>query len=573
VRVGGGPEGPAAAGPVARTVTVTPATTLRADAGSWGGGGRVAVWSEQATDFYGAASARGGRAGGPGGLIEVSAKGTVTYGGSADAAAPAGRAGTLLLDPKDLVISNHLGMLPQFSLINPHPTAGGRFGTRVQPLSTGNVVVTDPNDDLGGSRAGAAYLFDGGTGALLSSLVGSNSNDQVGSEGATPLSGGNYVLRSTGWNGGRGAATWGSGAAGVSGAVSAANSLVGSNPGDGVGGFGYFYGVFPLSNGNYVVRSPDWNGGRGGVTWGSGAAGVSGAVSAANSLVGSNPGDQVGAFGISALGNGNYVVFSPFWNGNRGAVTWGSGAAGVSGPISAANSLVGSNPGDQVGSTSVTPVGNGNYVVGSAYWNGNRGAATWGSGVAGVTGVVSEANSLVGSNPGDYVGSRGITVVGNGNYVCRSPGWNGGRGAVTWGDGTAGVTGTIDAGNSLVGSNPGDSVGDNGIALSNGNYVVASSTWNGGRGAATWGSGAAGVSGPVSAANSLVGSVAGDRVGSYLAAVGNGNYVVNSFDWNGNRGAATWGSGATGVNGPVSEANSLSAPTPGTTSATSGSPP
>ena len=50
-----------------------------------------------------------------------------------------------------------------------------------------------------------------------------------------------------------------------------------------------------LSNGNYVVRSPSWDNGAatdaGAVTWGSGDEGVSGVVSAANSLVGSTAND------------------------------------------------------------------------------------------------------------------------------------------------------------------------------------------------------------------------------------------------------------------------------------------
>ena len=73
-----------------------------------------------------------------------------------------------------------------------------------------------------------------------------------------------------------------------------ANSLVGSTANDNVGsvdtGYGPYGGVTALSNGNYVVSSPDWTNGAaadaGAVTWGSGTAGVSGAVSATNSLVG-----------------------------------------------------------------------------------------------------------------------------------------------------------------------------------------------------------------------------------------------------------------------------------------------
>src|SRR5205085_3153989 len=129
------------------------------------------------------------------------------------------------------------------------------------------------------------------------------------------------------------------------------------------------------SNGNYVVDSPSWQDGSGvvgAVTWGNGSAGTTGAVGAANSLVGSNDFDQVGSGGVIALSNGNYVVDSPGWqnpNGSGGAATWGNGAGGTVGPISAANSLVGgfSFSGDVGGE--VTALANGNYVVGSPGWN------------------------------------------------------------------------------------------------------------------------------------------------------------------------------------------------------------
>ena len=44
-----------------------------------------------------------------------------------------------------------------------------------------------------------------------------------------------------------------------------------------------------------------------------------------------------------------------------------------------------------------------------------------------------------------------------------------------------------------------------------------------------------GVSGAVSASNSLIGSSAGDHVGSDITALANGNYVVQSSSWNGVR--------------------------------------
>jgi len=105
--------------------------------------------------------------------------------------------------------------------------------------------------------------------------------------------------------------------------------------------------------------------------------GTVGAVSAANSLVGSTAGDTVGNMGVTVLNNGNYVVSSQSWNNGVpfsfvGAVTWGNGLGGTVGAVSAANSLVGSTTGDWVGSyqtsNGVTALSNGNYVVNSTHW-------------------------------------------------------------------------------------------------------------------------------------------------------------------------------------------------------------
>jgi autotransporter-associated beta strand protein len=564
VRIGGDFHGSSAsARSNALTVSVSAATTIRADARDAGNAGQVVVWSDQLTTFDGSVAARGGPVAGNGGFIEVSSAGNLAYGGTADTGAPAGDPGTLLLDPKNIVISTVTGALPQFNFVDPNPTTGAHFGQSVTVLSNGNVVVTNPGDNFGGTNAGAVYLYDGFTGALISSLVGSSANDLVGGTGIVALSSGHYVIRSVSWNGTRGAVTWASGTAGVSGTVDASNSLVGSNANDAVGGAGISPyheggGVTALDNGNYVVRSLDWNSKRGAVTWGSGTSGVSGAVDDTNSLVGSNANDRVG-YAMTVLSNGNYVVRSPYWNGNSGAATWGSATSGVSGAVDATNSLVGSSANDYVG-FNVFNVGNGNYVVVSSNWNGNRGAVTWASGTAGVTGTIDASNSLVGSNANDYVGyyGYGIIALSNGNYVVRSPNWNGNRGAATWASGTAGVTGTVSASNSLIGSSAGDSVGFGGAALTNGNYVVASPSWNDTRGAATWSSGTAGITGTIDSTNSLVGSSTNDQVGaSGITALANGNYAVGSPYWNGGRGALTWSSGTAGVTGTISSSNSL----------------
>ncbi len=418
---------------------------------------------------------------------------------------------------------------PFAEFVDPNPNPGNQFGASVVALSTGNVVITSPFDDAGGTDAGAVYLFNGATGALISTLRGSTVSDNIGSSGVTALSNGNYVVRSQLWDNGAvpnaGAVTFGSGTTGVAGAVSPANSLVGSTASDIVG----INGVTALSNGNYVVISASWNNGAvldaGAVTFGSGTTGVVGAVSAANSLVGSTASDQVGSSGVTPLSNGNYVVGSRLWNNgavvDAGAATFGSGTTGVVGAISAANSLVGSTASDQVGEIFVTALSNGNYVVVSRLWNNgavsDAGAVTFGSGTTGVVGAVSAANSLVGSTVSDQLGNGGVTALSNGNYVVSSPKWDNGAvfdaGAVTLGSGTTGVVGDVSAANSLVGFATNDQVGNgDAMALTNGNYVVGSSAWDNGAvanaGAATFGSGTTGAVGPITTLNSALGLAA-----------------------------------------------------------------
>jgi hypothetical protein len=464
--------------------------------------------------------------------------------------------------------------------------AGDEVGSAIFGLSNGNYVVLSPHRKSGtNANAGAATWGDGSTGvsgavSVSNSLLGSSAGDMVGLN-FRALSNGNYVVSTPYWTNGfhanAGAATWADGSTGLSGVVSISNSLVGTISGDGVGG-GL---VCALSNGNYVVASPDWsNGGTesvGAVTWANGSTGLSGAVTIANSLIGTHAGDQVGSYGATALSNGNYVVSSPNWiNGtkaNAGAATWRNGSEASATSVSVSNSLVGTTAGDQVG-TFVQALTNGNYVVESADWtNGpfaGAGAVTWGNGNTGISGAVTATNSLVGSATLDNVGESAAVALSNGNYVIisnRASLATSNAGAATWADGTVGISGTVSAANSLVGSHDNDRVGYSGVvALSNGNYVVQSPMWangpNANVGAVTWADGSVGLTGVVSTANSLVGSKPGDQVGSGDGrALTNGNYAIASPNWtNGsatNAGAVTWANGSTGLVGVVSAANSL----------------
>ncbi|MBX3654006.1 MAG: filamentous hemagglutinin N-terminal domain-containing protein [Ramlibacter sp.] len=106
VRIGGDYRGANASVPNAKRTFVGEDVSIRADAGTVGDGGRVIVWSDEATRLGGTISARGGAQGGNGGFAEVSGKDYLSYTGRADLRAPHGDTGTLLLDPANITIQN-----------------------------------------------------------------------------------------------------------------------------------------------------------------------------------------------------------------------------------------------------------------------------------------------------------------------------------------------------------------------------------------------------------------------------------------------------------------------------------
>jgi hypothetical protein len=473
------------------------------------------------------------------------------------------------------------------------PIGSEQFGRQVVALSNGNIVVIDPYYDLGGVvDVGAAYLYEGSTGTLISSTTGTTEYDQVGLGGIIVLTNGNYVVASPRWNNGQiyvaGAVTWCSKTIGCPATVTPTNSLVGSSIGDSIG-FKNSPGlpnanITPLKNGDYVVGSFLWDNGEireaGAATFASGDGSTVGPVSATNSLVGTRSSDYVGT-GITALTNGNYVVSSPGWQDENltpiGAVTFCRSINPCYGALSKTISLVGSHPDDGVGS--VTALLNGNYVVVSEFWDSDDtrdvGAVSFGDGENGLVGIVSSENSLVGSTFNDRLGTGGVTVLSNGNYVVKSHIWDHGAivdaGAVTFGDGSKGTLGLLSPANSLVGSAVEDRIGHGsgfgsgkGItALANGSYVVCSPYWdNGGSlsnaGAATFGSGVTGVSGEISVANSLIGASTNAVVcAGEATALASGNYVISSPAALSSRGAVTFGRGDSGTFGVVTESNSL----------------
>lgn len=106
----------------AQRTYVAPHALLKADALDQGDGGKVIVWSAQATRAYGSLSAQGGPRGGKGGLVETSGH----YLDVAGIKVTSGVSGTWLLDPYDIEVVESTGstVLTDFDEFSDPPTSG-----------------------------------------------------------------------------------------------------------------------------------------------------------------------------------------------------------------------------------------------------------------------------------------------------------------------------------------------------------------------------------------------------------------------------------------------------------------
>lgn len=481
------------------------------------------------------------------------------------------------------------------------PEGTDYFGTHLYVLQNGNYVVVDPSYDSDSvSNVGALFLYNGRTHALISKLTGSHRDDFRLWDGLSYVYYDIYILPNSsnfivfnyfwdnGYIGDAGAITFINGDIGLNGVISASNSLIGSNYDD-MEPWGD-YGTPPLepvflSNDNYIISNPYWDNGvledAGAVTWCSGTNGCVGVIGESNSMVGNQDGQELWA---SSLNSGNYLVRSKYWdNGtikDAGSITWCDGNIGRTGVVNASNSLVGDLPNDRLGSAIVTDLDNGHYVLNFVDWHDGYGAVTWCDGTTGRTGYIDATNSLIGSINGPYYDDNPptsvATLIGNSNYVVVSQRWNELRGAITWCDGSTGRAGSIDGTNSIVGISREDFSAATVTPLANGHFLIATPYWDNGlikdAGAVSWVNGTTGRVGALDSYNSLVGDHNNDRLGaaeyftdSYgypitkpgVISLPNSNYVIRSFFYNNNIGAATWVDVNTVITGTVNASNSL----------------
>jgi filamentous hemagglutinin family protein len=172
--VGGGFHGKDPSIANARQVLVGANASIDASATDSGDGGNVAIWSDGQTTFNGRVAARGGSAAGAGGFVEVSGEGNLQFRGGVDASAANGAAGTLLLDPRNIVV-DALGAagLTAVDEFSDTPSADSVIApTTITAMTNGGTAVTlQANNDIT-IDSSIVTINAGGTGGALTFRAG-----------------------------------------------------------------------------------------------------------------------------------------------------------------------------------------------------------------------------------------------------------------------------------------------------------------------------------------------------------------------------------------------------------------
>jgi hypothetical protein len=453
----------------AEKVIVHPEAVMRADAGDVGNGGSVIVWGDQVNVFFGQVSAQGGLYGGDGGLVEVSSPGYFAFHGDVKTLAPMGRAGTLLLDPPDITISNGADVNVTFGGAcgaltycttaagngNVEIGAAGIVGTLLDNLTNGNVTI---KTTTGSGGNGDIIIVDPITIALgTNNLLTLNASRDVTQNVGAPITN-NSTLASIVFNAGLGgtgsitindAITYNGGATGtltmnavsnitLSGTSSISNSSTGgvtlNANGSGISGIAAILIQGPIStvNGGFTANGTSL-----------GAAGSS------------NIGVEIGA-NITSTGTGSITmngIGGPGVDGNIGVLLDGGfSISAVDGAITL-NGIGGAGTGsDNIGVVTNGPVttsGTGNITL-----NGMGGAGT-NNGIGVEPQELVEASGsgniiMIGVGGTSAMNNIGIFIAGRGTSIDAGMG---GTGNITL-TGTGGTVGTGNIGLEIEGPVP-----------------------------------------------------------------------------------------------------------------------
>jgi filamentous hemagglutinin family protein len=148
--------------PTALQTYISQDSILNASALNQGDGGTIIVWADQTTQFYGTALATGGILGGNGGFIEISGKENLAFNGTVDVSAINGNNGTILFDPRNIIIVAGVGandgeVADGQVLFNDGGLTDFTISAGALTTLTGNILLQATNDII--AQAGTVLSF------------------------------------------------------------------------------------------------------------------------------------------------------------------------------------------------------------------------------------------------------------------------------------------------------------------------------------------------------------------------------------------------------------------------------
>lgn len=441
VLVGGDYQGKNDAVYNARTTYVASGATIKADAIQEGNGGKVVVWADDLTRYYGEISAQGGAKSGNGGFVEVSGKQHLAMLGDVNVGATNGIGGTVLFDPENIVLNNTAASAPANQ---PDGTPDDAFANNPGANTEVNVTQVKGYSEL--------YLQANNNITVNSALtmnrdgsVRLEANNDINVNAAITTTGkGSINLKADADNSGTGNLAIGANISGTGGVTLSAATLTHtagdiSAPGAGssTGNAGNVNitvtGSADLGSANISAKGREnsfppagFNGGT--VTINAGSLNMTGNIDTSGSSVVAPPGQIVALPG----GNGGAVTISTTGNATVGSITTGAGAAGPGTNIPASNSgavqVSSANGSLSIGSIKTQGISNSNGA--NVSLTANSGSVTAGDINTNATVAAADSN---GTNAGNVNVNAGTGVsVGNINASgATGKGQSGNAGAVT----------------------------------------------------------------------------------------------------------------------------------------------
>lgn len=427
ILVGGDYQGKNDAVYNSRTTYIAEGVTMKADAIQQGNGGKVVVWGNDLTRYYGSISAQGGAIGGNGGFVEVSGKQNLAFFGKVDVGAEKGIGGTVLLDPENIVLvsgaqpspTNKGNGTPDVAFAD---NAGGTTIIQVDDVKGFSELYLQANNDI--TVSDALTMNTNGK-------IRFEANNDINVNAALTTSGrGTINLKADADNSGTGNLAIGANITAPGGIVLSAATLthtagnINANgdifggdpnvPGDVSGHAGNVTitvaGVADLGTANITAngRTPSsfnngWNGGN--VVINAGSLNMTGSINTSGSKSGTT-GAPPGLSGVGGLG-GN-VQITTAGNANVGSITTGAGNAGTVSVASANSGAVSvTSTGGNVTVVDVTTKGGYNATGGNVTLSADQGNVT-------VTGTIntSGGDARINTN-GANAGAVSITAGNN----------------------------------------------------------------------------------------------------------------------------------------------------------------